>query len=395
MGVSFLSLFGSIRLAKMTSRHVQVSAPPDKSIAQPQPALRRRPRQRRAQASSAALQQAFVRVLLERGYAKATIREIAAVAGVSVGTMYKQVSRFEATRVGAAMVARNIAAHLDTTFADRPRNWRPLIYCWRGGKRSGSMTVWFNMIGWRARQLDGGYKTYRRSIVDALGELPAGFRYVVLAGHTGSGKTRLLHALARAGAQTLDLEALAAHRGSLLGALPSGEQPSQKAFDTALVSALRGFEHDRPVFIEAESRRIGAITLPLALLAGMHAADCVKVETARDERVELLLQDYGHLFDQPAFFKIQLEKLVPLHGHARIRKWHAMLDEGRRGELFEELVDVHYDPAYTRSSGAHFARLPQAERFAFRPTARDVAEQARALLAHLDAAGARALDKRA
>ncbi|CAJ2833250.1 tRNA 2-selenouridine synthase [Burkholderia pseudomallei] len=314
---------------------------------------------------------------------------------VIVGTMYKQVSPFEATRVGAAMVARNIAAHLDTTFADRPRNWRPLIYCWRGGKRSGSMTVWFNMIGWRARQLDGGYKTYRRSIVDALGELPAGFRYVVLAGHTGSGKTRLLHALARAGAQTLDLEALAAHRGSLLGALPSGEQPSQKAFDTALVSALRGFEHDRPVFIEAESRRIGAITLPLALLAGMHAADCVKVETARDERVELLLQDYGHLFDQPAFFKIQLEKLVPLHGHARIRKWHAMLDEGRRGELFEELVDVHYDPAYTRSSGAHFARLPQAERFAFRPTARDVVEQARALLAHLDAAGARALDKRA
>ncbi|WP_017924932.1 tRNA 2-selenouridine(34) synthase MnmH, partial [Burkholderia glumae] len=139
---------------------------------------------------------------------------------VIVGTMYKQESPHEATRIGAAWVARNIATHLETTFADRPLNWRPLIYCWRGGKRSGSMTTWLNLIGWRARQLDGGYKTYRRSVVDALGALPARFRYIVLTGRTGSGKTQLLGALARAGAQTLDLERLAVHRGSLLGALP-------------------------------------------------------------------------------------------------------------------------------------------------------------------------------
>src|SRR6201996_560077 len=99
---------------------------------------------------------------------------------VIVGTMYKQVSPFEATRVGAAMVARNIAWHLDNTFAGRPRNWRPLIYCWRGGKRSGSMTTWLNLIGWQARQLDGGYKSYRGSVVEALGTLPRQFRYVVL-----------------------------------------------------------------------------------------------------------------------------------------------------------------------------------------------------------------------
>lgn len=314
---------------------------------------------------------------------------------VIVGTMYKQVSPFEATRVGAAMVGRNIAAHLDTTFADRPRNWRPLVYCWRGGMRSGAMTVWLNMIGWRACQLDGGYKTYRRSVIEALDTLPDGFRYVVLTGHTGSGKTRLLHALAAAGAQTLDLEALAAHRGSLLGALPSGEQPSQKAFDTALVRTLRGFDRGRPVFVEAESRRIGAIALPLSLLNGMHRADCVNVETARDERVELLLQDYGHLFDLTTFFKIQLEKLVPLHGHARIGKWHALLDEDRRSELCDELVDVHYDPAYARSSRAHFVRLPQAERFTFRPLASDVVEQARALLARLDSTDSHARGKRA
>jgi tRNA 2-selenouridine synthase len=152
---------------------------------------------------------------------------------VIVGTMYRQVSPYEATRVGAAMVARNIARHLDTTFADRPRNWRPLIYCWRGGKRSGSMTAWFNLIGWQARQLDGGYKAYRRSVCATLDTLPAQFRYITLVGHTGCGKTRLLNALRAEGAQTLDLEALARHRGSLLGALPGVPQPTQKALTGA------------------------------------------------------------------------------------------------------------------------------------------------------------------
>ena len=136
---------------------------------------------------------------------------------VRIGTMYKQVSPFEAARVGAALVARNIAQYLDTVFAARPRNWRPLIYCWRGGTRSGSMTTMFNMIGWQARQLEGGYKTYRRATIETLERLPAAFRYIALTGPTGSGKTRLLHALSVAGAQTLDLEQLAAHRGSLLG----------------------------------------------------------------------------------------------------------------------------------------------------------------------------------
>ncbi|HTH58612.1 MAG TPA: tRNA 2-selenouridine(34) synthase MnmH [Paraburkholderia sp.] len=299
---------------------------------------------------------------------------------VIVGTMYKQVSPFEATRVGAAMVAHNIARHLETTFVDRPREWRPLIYCWRGGKRSGSMTAWFNLIGWRARQLDGGYKTWRRSIVDALDALPSQFQFKVLAGHTGSGKTRLLNALAGAGAQTLDLEALAAHRGSLLGTLPGEAQPSQKAFDTALVCALRGFERERPVFVEAESRRIGMISLPRALTDQIHVGACIHVETPHDERIALLLQDYSHLFDDAGSFRRQLSKLVELHGHARIAEWHKLLDEGRRAELFQQLIDVHYDPAYSRSTAKHFGALADALRFPFHPTAADVPAQARRLL---------------
>ncbi|SAK90643.1 tRNA 2-selenouridine synthase [Caballeronia fortuita] len=302
---------------------------------------------------------------------------------VIVGTMYKQVSPFEATRVGAAMVARNIAHHLDTLFADKPRNWRPLIYCWRGGKRSGSMTTWLNMIGWQARQLEGGYKSYRRDVIERLGALPGRFRYVALIGHTGSGKTRLLKALDAAGAQTLDLEGLAAHRGSLLGALPGRAQPTQKAFDSALVQALSGFDPAKPVFVEAEGRRIGAITMPDAILDNLHAASCVQVEARREDRIAFLLQDYAHLFDNPAFFKAQLSKLVALHSRERVARWHRLIDENARADLFAELIDHHYDPAYGRSSKALYAGLPNASRVLFRPNDADSVEQAKALLARL------------
>jgi tRNA 2-selenouridine synthase len=304
---------------------------------------------------------------------------------VIVGTLYKD-SPFDATRMGAAIAARNIARHLDTIFADRPRNWRPLIYCWRGGKRSGSMTAMFNMIGWRARQLEGGYKTYRHSVVEALGTLPRAFRYVVLAGPTGSGKTRLLQALGAAGAQTLDLEALAAHRGSLLGALPERAQPSQKSFDTALVQTLHAFDAAQPVYVEAESRRIGAITLPVALVEGLHAAPCVVVQVTREERCALLLDEYGHLLDERAYFREQLLKLVPLHGRERVESWCALLDSDQRAVLTETLIVEHYDPAYTRSTRRNFAKLEKAPRFAFHPMRDDTVAQARALLAQLAAA---------
>jgi tRNA 2-selenouridine synthase len=304
---------------------------------------------------------------------------------VLVGTMYKQVSPFEATRVGAAIVARNIAHHLETTFADRPRNWRPLIYCWRGGKRSGSVTTLFNMIGWQARQLDGGYKVYRRATLDTLDHLPAAFRYIVLAGPTGSGKTRLLNALDEAGAQTLDLENLASHRGSLLGAWPGEAQPSQKRFDTLLVSALRALDPARPVFVEAESRRIGAISLPLSLLDTFHRAACVEVTSSREDRAIFLLHDYAHLFSDPELFKQQLSKLIGLHSRERVAGWHRLIDENNGAELARELIDLHYDPAYSRSSHEHFIELPHATRMVFRPNDSDVVEQARALLARLDA----------
>ncbi|QNM97610.1 tRNA 2-selenouridine(34) synthase MnmH [Chitinimonas koreensis] len=309
---------------------------------------------------------------------------------VAVGTLYKQ-APFEATRYGAALVARNIAHHLDTTFADRPPRWKPLIYCWRGGKRSGSMTAWFNLIGWKARQLEGGYKAYRHEVLARLDRLPGRFDYRVLAGLTGSGKTRLLRALAGRGAQVLDLERLACHRGSLLGALPGEAQPSQKSFESRLAQALAGLDPARPVFVEAESRRIGSLRLPQALMQALAGAACIRVEARPEDRVAFLCQDYAALFADPAAFKQQLARLAELHGRRTVAHWHALVDAGAMAELFAELIERHYDPAYLRSSHGLYARLPQALPFAFRPDAADLGPEADRLLAGLSMAPALAV----
>ncbi len=294
----------------------------------------------------------------------------------AIGTLYVQESAFKATRLGAALVARNIADHLETLFADRPRHWRPLVYCWRGGKRSGAMTTWLNLIGWKARQLDGGYKTYRRNVLQQIEVLPAGLDFIVLTGPTGSGKTRLLHALGQTGAQILDLEALSGHRGSLLGAMPGTPQPSQRHFESALVQALGALDPARPVFVEAESPRIGRVSLPPSLLARMHGGRCVQVHARLEHRLAFLLQDYAHLFDDREGFKHTLGRFVGLHSRATVARWQSLIDADQRMDLFRELVQQHYDPAYRRSSGRHYAGLGHAPVFSYDPTAADTTAQA-------------------
>ncbi|WP_018609184.1 tRNA 2-selenouridine(34) synthase MnmH [Uliginosibacterium gangwonense] len=304
---------------------------------------------------------------------------------VLIGTLYKQVSPFEATKQGAALVAKNIAHHLETIFADKPINWKPLIYCWRGGKRSGSMTAWFKLIGWKARQLEGGYKVYRHHVLAQLEELPRRFHYKVLAGLTGSGKTRLLRALAACGAQVLDLEALACHRGSLLGALPGSTQPSHKSFDSLLVQTLAQLDPARPVFVEAESKKIGQIQLPEALMRALSDATCIRVEATLADRVDFLCEDYATLFDAPEQFKGLLTRLTALHGKQIIAHWHTLIDANAKAALFRELIELHYDPAYQRSSHGLYPRLPQAFPFAFRPNASDLTTEAMRLLDQVQA----------
>jgi tRNA 2-selenouridine synthase len=281
-----------------------------------------------------------------------------------VGTLYKQVSSFEAKKVGAALVSRNIARHLDSWFADKPKSFRPLVYCWRGGTRSGSLTHVLQKIGFAAEQLDGGYKAYRRHVVAELDRLPTQFSYRVVCGPTGSGKSRLLQALTDEDAQVLDLEALAAHRGSLLGALPDQPQPTQKSFESAIWSALTRFDPARPVFVESESKKIGALRVPDTLITAMRSSPCLRLEVPLAARVHLLTEDYEHFLGDPETLNHQLGYLAPLRGTDTIAAWQALANRQAWDELVTALLEQHYDPAYHRSLSNNYAPAPTDQTFA-------------------------------
>ena len=270
-----------------------------------------------------------------------------------IGTLYAA-SPFSARRRGAALVARNIAAMLETAFGDRGRDWRPLVYCWRGGQRSRALAQVLNEVGWRAVQLDGGYRAYRRHVVSELARLPQRCRFVVICGLTGSGKSRLLSALQRAGAQTLDLEAIARHRGSLLGDLPGDPQPSQKWFESQLYDALEGLDQSRPVFVESESRRIGGVQMPDALLAQMRSARVLRLVTPLPQRVALLKDEYAHFLDAPAQLAACLQPLTERYGKASIARWQTMAASGDWDGLVAALLEAHYDPLYAVSLERNF-----------------------------------------
>lgn len=269
----------------------------------------------------------------------------------AVGTEYVQGSKFLARRTGAAMVARNIAAHLEGPLGDRGGGFKPLVYCWRGGQRSGAMVTVMDQVGWPVAVLDGGYQTWRRQVQAALYDAAILHRLVLLDGPTGSGKTALLEAVAARGGQTLDLEALAAHRGSLFGGLAGG-QPSQKAFETRLHDALSRLDPDRPVLVEAESSKIGARVIPPSLWAAMAAAQVIEIDVPVEARVAFTLGAYAEIAADAAALDVALTRLPRHHARATIAEWRAMAAAGDHAALVRQLMEAHYDPAYRRTSGA-------------------------------------------
>jgi tRNA 2-selenouridine synthase len=285
---------------------------------------------------------------------------------VTVGTLYKQVSTFEAKKLGAALVAKNVARHVQTLFAGQGRGWRPLVYCWRGGKRSAAMAHILREIGWDAQTLAGGYRSYRRWVVEELHDVPSRFDFRVIHGPTGSGKSRLLAALRRAGAQVLDLEDLAVHRGSVLGNLPDRPQPAQKRFESLLLHELAAFDAARAVFVEGESKKIGQLQVPEALIEGMRASRCIVLDTAIEVRVTLLLEEYRHFVENPAPLDAQLDCLAGLHGRDKIAGWKSLAARGAWREFVALLLMEHYDPAYRHSSQRNFPQLQGAPRLTLR-----------------------------
>ncbi|MEW6164336.1 MAG: tRNA 2-selenouridine(34) synthase MnmH [Pseudomonadota bacterium] len=271
-----------------------------------------------------------------------------------VGTLYKQASAFEAKRIGAVLVARNIATHIETRFLDKPKSWRPLVYCWRGGKRSGAFTHILREIGWDAQRLEGGYKAWRKHVVERLAQLPQDFSFRVVSGPTGSAKSRILEAMAARGAQVLHLEELAAHKGSVLGKLPDAPQPSQKMFESRLLRTLEKLDASQPVFVEAESRRIGQLQVPDALIVAIRAAPCLRVDARRAARTDFLLRDYDYFLARPAWLVEQLGHLRGLQSNETLARWTELIEAGDFPALVEDLLEKHYDPLYQRSQDKNY-----------------------------------------
>lgn len=272
-----------------------------------------------------------------------------------VGTIYKQQSPFLARKLGAALVARNAAKHIEGPLAEKGGGWRPLVYCWRGGQRSNSFAVILKQIGWRVEVLDGGYKSWRRLVINMLHDDPLPHRLVLIDGNTGTAKTDLLDRVAARGGQVLDLEGLANHRGSIFGDM--GDQPAQKGFESRLAVALSRLDPARPVLVEAESSRIGSVTIPARLWAAMCAAPRIEVTAQLSSRARYLAEAYSDLVDDLALTEARLDQLIPLQGYERVEAWREMAAQGDFVDLAGALMALHYDPRYEKSRARHGAEV--------------------------------------
>ncbi len=271
-----------------------------------------------------------------------------------VGTIYTQQSPFLARKLGAALVFRNAAAHIDGPLRDIDGSWRPLVYCWRGGQRSGSFGWMLGQIGWRADTIEGGYQTYRRLVKSHLYDTPLAHRLILLDGYTGTAKTELLAHLRRRGVQVLDLEGLAAHRGSLLGGMAQ-PQPMQKGFETVLARALHRLDPARPVLVEAESSKIGERIIPPSLWKAMKHAPRIELRADIEARARYLARVYDDILSDSTRLRGKLDHLRGTRGHAVVDGWFALIDAGDRVALTRALMAQHYDPSYDTSRRAHGA----------------------------------------
>ena len=281
---------------------------------------------------------------------------------IVIGTLYKQVGPFEANKKGAALVAANIAKHIQNHVIDLPKDWQPLVYCWRGGKRSGSLALILGQIGFKVAIIEGGYKAFRTALIAAIPAQVERLSWRVICGPTGSGKTRLLHCLRAQGAQVLDLEGLANHRSSVLGIVPGEPQPSQKHFDTLLWDALRNMDPTKPVYVESESRKVGNLAVPESLILAMRASPCYQLELADEERVKLLLEDYDFFVKDPLLFSKRLDALVAIRGQQVVEDWQAQIASDHIEDVVRDLLKLHYDPTYFASMKRNFLQIEKAQK---------------------------------
>ena len=263
-----------------------------------------------------------------------------------IGTQYKQESSFDAQKAGAALVSENIARHLEGHFSKKPRDYHPLIYCFRGGQRSRSLATVMAEVGWSVALVQGGYKAYRRHVLSMTEERSSALSFHVINGLTGSRKTRFLQALDSMGAQVLDLEGLANHKGSVFGRDLESPQPPQKRFESLIYDKLLEFVESRPVYVEAESAKIGRLNVPLPLLAKMRESPVTEIVSPIASRVDYLHRDYESWLTKPDRVLETIDLLRSFHSAETIARWRAWCVEGQWRELIADLLEKHYDRHY-------------------------------------------------
>ena len=261
---------------------------------------------------------------------------------ILVGTCYKQKGREAAVRLGFELVGplfHSFIAKVDELQKGREL----LVYCWRGGMRSGIMSWLLSMSGYQVNTLKGGYKFFRRYVFESLAQPK---RVVILGGHTGTGKTKFLKLLKDAGEQVVDLEGLANHRGSAFGQIGLPPQPMNEHFENLLALEWRNVLADRPVWIEAESRSIGRIKIPDVFYPMFMSAPVVELDVSIEKRIDNILADYGK-FDKAELANCT-RKIEKRLGNQRMKECLHLLEENRMEEWVELLL-IYYDKQYAHS----------------------------------------------
>ena len=257
-----------------------------------------------------------------------------------IGKLYKQVSAEKAFELGLLYTGPKMLAFVREArnlAADKPI----LMYCWRGGQRSGAMAWLLSQAGLQVKVLEGGYKAWRQLAHQTL-EQPYGLQ--VIGGGTGSGKTIVLHALAQSGAQVLDLEALAAHKGSAFGAIEMPKPPTQEHFINLLAFALMQMRVDEPIWVEDESRMIGLLNIPTPFFNQMLNAHCWVLHVPMDARIKRLVAEYGKVEAQE--LRLAFEKIGRKLGGQNLKTALNALELGALNEA-ASIALQYYDRAYS------------------------------------------------
>ena len=264
-----------------------------------------------------------------------------------IGTIYKQNSKFEAKKLGAALISKNISNHLKENIREKNRDWLPLIYCWRGGQRSYAFATILEQIGWNVGVVDGGYKSFRKHVSEFLNNNIENYLLILITGNTGTAKTKMLNLIEERNGQTIDLESLANHKGSVFGS-QGQKQPSQKLFETLIYDKVKNLKTGEPIFVEAESNKIGNLHIPKEFWKLMKSSPQIEISATVEQRAQFLVEEYSEITSDLDLLEKQITSLSTIAGPKVVESWLQMAKNKEFIELAKQLIEKHYDPRYKR-----------------------------------------------